>query len=83
MRESVLLLTLLLFGVVLLPVGIYFVGKAVFGAYGGDGYVEFLGSILRKLLTGDWVAWFLVLSPYFAVQTVRLTLAGWRASSRL
>ena len=67
----------------LLPVAVYFVGQAVFGAYGGSGYGDFIGSIARKLLDGDLVAWFLVLSPYLAVQAVRLTLAGWRAAGKM
>ncbi|MDJ0699844.1 MAG: hypothetical protein QNJ07_08315 [Woeseiaceae bacterium] len=82
-REAVVFLSLLLFGVLLLPLAVYFVGQAVFGAYGGSGYGEFFSSLAAKLISFEWVAWFLVLSPYLAIQTVRLTWRGWRASATL
>lgn len=82
-RESLLLIGLLVFGVTLLPIGVYLVGQAVFGAYGGDGIGEFMGSIAKKLLAGDRVAWFLVMSPYIAIQSLRLTAAGFRAAGKL
>ncbi len=82
-REAVVFLSLLLFGVLLLPMAVYFVGQTVFGAYGGSGYGEFFGSLATKLISLEWVAWFLVLSPYLAIQTVRLTWRGWRSSANL
>lgn len=65
-------------GVVLLPILIFLVGKGVFGPYEGDGFGGFYGTLGSKLGSGDWVAWFLVLSPYLGVQCLRLTAKLWR-----
>ena len=75
--------TLLFFGLVVLPIAIWFVGKAVFGAYGGTGYMDFFGTLSGKIRAGDTVAWFLVLSPYLVWQIVRLTAFGWRVVGKL
>lgn len=82
-KEVALFATLLFFGIVVLPVAIWFVGKAVFGAYGGAGYTDFFGTLSGKLRNGDTVAWFLVLSPYLVLQTLRLTAFGWRTVGKL
>jgi hypothetical protein len=50
----------------------------LFGAYGGNGYAEFFGILSSKIRGGDLVAWFLVLSPYFGWQCLRLIAYGWR-----
>jgi len=70
---------LLFVGIVLLPLAIWFVGKAVFGAYGGAGYADFFGTLSGKIRSGDLVAWFLVLSPYIVWQCLRLMVFGWRS----
>jgi len=80
LREIALFLGLLFFGLVLLPIGIYLVGNEVFGPYGGYGFGDFYGAINSKIRNGERVAWFLVLSPYLAWQTIRLTVFLWRAS---
>ena len=80
-REMVLLLVMFLIGFGLLPVLIFFVGKAVFGSYGDFGYAGFLGELTRKMLAGEPGAWFLVLSPYLGWQTVRATILGWRLTA--
>ncbi len=82
-KELALLAALLFFGLVLLPIAIWFVGKAVFGAYGGAGYMDFFATLSGKVRSGDMVAWFLVLSPYLVWQIVRLTAFGWRAVGKL
>lgn len=82
-REAVIFLSLLLFGVLLLPVAVYVVGQSVFGAYAGDGYGEFFAALAGKLVAFEWVAWFLILSPYLAIQTLRITAFGWRASASM
>lgn len=79
-RESVLLAGLLFVGIVLLPVAVYLIGDAVFGAYGGYGYSDFFGALNGRLRNGDWVAWFLVLSPYLGTQCLRLSVELWRAA---
>ncbi len=82
-KEIALLALLLFFGLVLLPIAIWFVGKTVFGAYGGAGYMDFFGTLSGKIRSGDPVAWFLVLSPYLVWQIIRLTALGWRAIGKL
>ena len=81
LRESALLFGFLIFGLLILPVVIYLVGQQVFGSFGGDGYAGFFGALGRKLLTGDGYAWFLLMSPYLALQTLRLMRAGWRRAA--
>lgn len=82
-KEAALFLGFLFLGIVVLPIVIWFVGKVVFGAYGGAGYAEFFGTLSGKIRSGDIVAWFLVLSPYLAVQVIRVTVVGWRAAARM
>jgi hypothetical protein len=82
LRELALFLMLLFFGLVLLPVGIFLVGNEVFGGYDGHGFSGFFGAISSKVRNGDWVAWFLVLAPYLAWQTIRLTALLWRLSGQ-
>lgn len=73
-NEVILFATLAAFGVLLLPAAIFMVGKAVFGSYGGGGYIEFHGDLLGRLLAVDAAALFLVLSPYLLVQLLRASL---------
>lgn len=83
LRKEVALLTgLLFFGLVIMPVAIYWLGQGVFGAYGGQGYGDFFGTLSGKIRSGDAVAWFLVLSPYLIWQCLRLTALAWRLSGR-
>jgi len=82
-KEGALFAILLFAGFVLLPIAIWFVGNAVFGAYGGTGYAEFFGTLSGKIRNGDFVAWFLVLSPYLVWQCLRLLVFGWRKAGKL
>jgi len=82
-KEGALFVILLFAGFVLLPIAIWFVGKAVFGAYGGSGYGDFFGTLSGKIRSGDLVAWFLVLSPYLVWQCLRLMAVGWRIAGKL
>ena len=77
-REALLFVGLAIAGVVLLPLGVFFVGDAVFGSYGGNGFGEFFEVLLRKLGRADRFAWLLVLSPYIVVQVLRIMAMGWR-----
>lgn len=77
-KELALLTGFLFFGLVLMPIIIYNVGNAVFGAYAGVGYSDFFGTLSAKVRAGDGVAWFLVLSPYLGWQIVRLLALAWR-----
>ena len=82
-KEVFLFLALLFFGFVIMPIGIWFVGKAVFGEYGGAGYADFFSTLSAKIRAGDAVAWFLVLSPWIVWQVLRLAAFGWRAAAKL
>ena len=81
-KEAALFFGLLFLGMVLLPAAIFYVGQSVFGEYAGGGYGGFFGDLSRKLRAFDWVAWFLVLSPYLAWQCLRLTALLWRLVGR-
>lgn len=82
-KEAVLFTGLLFFGLAVLPIAIWFIGKAVFGAYGGMGYGDFFGTLGGKIRDGDLVAWFLVLSPWLVWQIARLMALGWRTAAKL
>lgn len=77
-RELALFLMLLLFGILLLPVAIFAVGDAVFGAYAGAGFSDFYSTLHVALRSGEPMVWYLVLSPYVILQLLRLTLYGFR-----
>lgn len=82
-KEASLFAGLLFLGLVILPIAVWFVGKAVFGVYGGTGYGDFFGTLIGKIRGGDLVAWFLVLSPWLVWQIARLMALGWRAAAKL
>ena len=81
-REAGLLLGLLLVGLVLLPIAVYVVGQAIFGDYGGDSYGHFYSQLSGRIRAADPAAWFLVLSPYLGLQTLRLIALGWKAAGQ-
>jgi hypothetical protein len=82
-KEAVLFVAMLFFGFVILPIAVWFVGELVFGEYGGSGYGDFFGRLGGKILSGDLAAWFLVLSPWLALQVARLAIAGWRHAAKM
>lgn len=63
LKETAVLGTLLLAGLLLLPILIYFVGRSVFGEYGGAGFSDFYVRLHQDLRSGDEAALFLMLSP--------------------
>ena len=77
-----LLTGFLFLGLVVMPIVIYFVGETVFGSYDGLGYGDFFGTLSAKVRNGDYVAWFLVLSPYLGWQILRLLAFAWRRSGQ-
>jgi hypothetical protein len=81
-RELAYLTGFLFFGLIIMPVIIYQVGQSIFGVYGGVNYGDFFGTLSGKVRSGDYVAWFLVLSPYLAWQSLRLMMLAWRISGR-
>lgn len=80
--EAIFLLACVFFGLFLLPAGIYTVGQMIFGDYGGTGIAEFYGRIYSGIGNGDGIIWFLVLSPYIGLQTLRLTIRLFRRSRK-
>ncbi len=58
---------------ILLPVAVYVVGRAIFGDYEGTGIGEFYGRFYSGIYMGDSVVWFLFLSPYLGLQVLRMT----------
>jgi len=78
-RETILLTSCFLFGLILLPVAVYLVGSTLFGAFGDGGLRDFLTTLYTALGKLDPVVWFLVLSPYLFVQCVRGTFRLFRA----
>lgn len=69
---------LVFFGLAVLPLCIFLVGRAVFGAYGDGGLGAFYGQLLGEFLEGNAVVWFLLLSPCLVWQLARLTILGFR-----
>jgi hypothetical protein len=76
--EFVTLALLGLVGVLLLPLMIYVVGAEIFGDYAGNGFGDFYRSIHSDLRGGQPVVIFLVVSPYFVWQLLRLSFFGFR-----
>ena len=81
-RESILLGSLLLCGLLVLPLAIYFIGYSVFGAYADGNLFAFLAALYSRVLSADLSAWFLVFMPYLLWQSLRLALAGARRRPR-
>ena len=77
-RELAFFLGLLLFGLVILPLAIYWVGNSVFGEYGGSGFFAFYGTLQSAMRDAEPAALFLVLTPYLMCQLSRLTVWGFR-----
>ena len=69
--ELFLFITLLFVGVIVVPLGIYIVGGLVFGAYAGQGFWDFFGTLQGDIRGGETVVLFLILSPYLVWQIVR------------
>ena len=72
--ELVILLVLVLIGLLMLPVLIYFTAAPVAGEYPGDGLWGLMTHIWSDLGRGSVFAWLLVLSPYLVIQLLRLAV---------
>lgn len=81
-KEAARLAILGFVGLAVLPLCIWFVGRAVFGEYGSGGVISFFGALQRELAAGELAVWFLLLSPYLLWQLFRLTLWGFRRLGR-
>jgi len=71
LKEALLSLGLLAFGLLCLPALIYLVGQRLVGEY-ADGMLGLYEAIAEALVAGNGFAWILVFSPFIAVQLVRL-----------
>lgn len=71
MKEALLALALLAFGLFCLPALVYLVGQRIIGPYEGGGLYGFYEAIGFSLAAGRPAAWLLALSPYLVVQLVR------------
>ena len=71
-NELLLFAGLLFFGFIIMPFLIYLIGGQVFGDFDG-GYGQFFGQLARRLVNGNLVAWFLVLSPWLGILSIRIT----------
>lgn len=70
LKESLVALGALAFGLICLPALIFLVGQQLVGEYEA-GLLGLLQSIGNGLLAGQWYAWMLVLSPYLCLQLLR------------
>lgn len=71
--ELALALALLVVGLVLVPLTVFWAGTAVAGDYAGEGGLwGLLVSLWRDAGRGQIAAWTLLLTPYLVVQLLRL-----------
>jgi hypothetical protein len=80
MNELALALSFIFAGMVLLPLVIYLTGQSVFGEYGGAGFSDFFRRLGGDIREGRPVVWFLVLSPYLILMSLRLTIWAFQKS---
>jgi len=75
-RELILAGILIAVGALLLPVAIYFTGQVLLGPYSdeGHGLGRLYADIFGDLAGGFLPAWLLVLSPWLAIQLLRLAV---------
>ena len=78
-RELLLSAALLSFGLLPLPVVVYWIGGRAVGEYPAEsGLWGLIWHIWSDLATGSILAWILVTSPYLIIQLLRLSRAVWR-----
>jgi hypothetical protein len=73
----------LLFGMLVLPALVYWVGTKVLGPYSGGDLADFYATLFRDLLAGSGRAWLLVAGPYVTLMLLRVILLGFRGRRRL
>ena len=81
-REALVFAILLLIGLIAVPIGVYWVGSLLLGEFGGTGFGDFFGALGVRLGRADPTAWFLIASPYLAVQSLRLAWLSLRGGRR-
>lgn len=71
-REAIIFGVLLLIGLILVPIAIYLAGAAVFdNYYSYDSLGTFLGRFYGELGGFNRSLWFIVASPWLAIQCLR------------
>jgi hypothetical protein len=79
--ELILGMVLVAFGMLALPVAVYWVGQVVIGGYESDaGMAGLIGAVWDDLGRGSIAAWILVLSPYVVIQLFRVAFGLLRRS---
>ncbi|MGB5623518.1 MAG: hypothetical protein WBN65_13580 [Gammaproteobacteria bacterium] len=71
--EMILNGVLLLCGIILVPIAVYFTGQELLGQYSteGKGLLDLYGSILKDMGRGHLAAWGVVLSPLLGITLLR------------
>ena len=69
-REALLALALIAVGLILLPALVYLVGQRIVGAY-ADGMGGLYAATGDALISGNFFAWILVLSPWLCILLIR------------
>lgn len=77
-REGITIALLLLAGLLLVPLSVYFVGTAIFGADSEDGGGAFAARFFAALADGSAAMWFMVTSPLIIWQLLRIAFHGAR-----
>lgn len=78
-RELVTIALCLFIGLLVVPAGIYFIGRQILGPYANGGLPALIFDITGGLAAGSLPFWLLVAGPYIAVWLWRLLRWGWRA----
>jgi hypothetical protein len=76
--EIIIAAVCLLFGMLVLPALVYWVGTTILGPYTEGGLAGFYSDLFRDLLAGTGRAWLLVAGPYVTLMLLRLVLLGFR-----
>lgn len=71
-RELALAALALLFGLLVMPLGIWIAGNASLGPYANGGFGALLGDFLASLAQGSSASWIVLAGPYVIVQLLRL-----------
>ena len=78
-KQTLIAMMLLGFGLLPLPVMVYWVGTQVVGPYEAEGGLwALVGNVWGDLTSGNPLAWILVLSPYLIIQLLRLARKRYR-----
>jgi hypothetical protein len=75
-RELIIAGVFIPIGAIVLPIAIYMIGQSLLGTYSEQGYGigRLYGDIFSDLAAGFPAAWILILSPWLALQLLRLAI---------